>query len=464
MGDIQRRMIEDLDNKIVFEQAKACAFDYMDTIPTRAVFPSVRAIDDLAQFEEPLPAGGESGEEILKMLHRYGSPATAAQTGGRYFGFVNGGAVPTAVAARWLADVWDQNAGLYLTSPISSKLEEVCEGWLVDLLGLPPQTVAGFVGGTSLASFCGLAAARYELLKRLGWDVNEKGMRAAPAVRVVVGEQAHGSIFKALSLLGFGRENIETLPADAQGRMDASRLPNLDSETLLVTQAGNVNTGAFDDFEAITERAVKSGAWVHVDGAFGLWAAVSKSKRRLTAGIEKADSWSVDAHKTLNTPYDCGIVLCKHRIPLVAAMQASGAYLEYSDQRDGMLYVPEMSRRARSVELWTTLKYLGSEGIEQLVDGLCDRARQFAAGLHAEGFRVLNEVVFNQVLFAADTPEQTRSVLDTVQRSGICWCGGSSWEGNPAIRVSVCSWATTAEDVENSVSAFARAKGNHSPV
>ncbi|MEE8440852.1 MAG: pyridoxal-dependent decarboxylase [Spirochaetia bacterium] len=455
---IQDQMRSEIADKGLFEQAKASAFSYMDDVAARRVYPDTQAIRDLDRFEEPLPEGPQPGSEILNRLHSYGAPATVAQTGGRYFGFVNGGIIPTALAARWISDTWDQNPALYVISPIVSKLEQVVESWLRELLGLPAETVAGYLGGSSLATFSGLAAARYHILTRLGWDVNSRGLFGAPEVRVVVSEQAHGAVFKALALLGLGKDRIERVPADAQGRIIAAAIPQLDSRTILVLQAGNVNTGAFDAFEEICMEATRAKAWVHVDGAFGLWAAASNGRRYLTRGIERADSWALDAHKTLNSPYDCGIVLCRHPDSLVAAMQARGDYIHYSEQRDGMLFVPDMSRRARAVELWATLRYLGKSGAEQLVDGLCERATQFAEGLSHEGFRVLNDVVFNQVLVACGTPARTQATLAQIQDGGVCWCGGTVWAGEPAIRVSVSSWATTAEDVDLCVGEFVKAR------
>ena len=456
--DLQKEMFSQIQNRELFEQAKSHAFEYLQEIYTRNVFPTEAAIKNLGFFDEPLPASPGDPTEILDLLHNYGSPATTTMDGGRYFGFVNGSSIPTAMAARWLGDVWDQNAALYVMSPIASQLETTCEKWLVELLGLPAGSAAGFVSGTSSATLCGLAAARNELLKRHGWDVNADGLFGAPAIRVILGEQAHATVFKALALLGLGRSRVETVPVDDQGRMIANLLPELDSNCLVIVQAGNVNSGAFDPIDEICERSRKAGAWVHVDGAFGLWAAASRSRKSLTAGIQKVDSWSVDAHKTLNSPYDCGIVFCKQRETLVSAMQATASYILYSDKRDGMHYTPEMSRRARVVELWATLKYLGKEGVEQLVDRLCEHATHFANQLQNQGFHILNEVVFNQILVACNTPEQTKRTLENIQKSGECWCGGALWKGVPVIRISICSWATTAADVERSVTAFVNAR------
>jgi glutamate/tyrosine decarboxylase-like PLP-dependent enzyme len=451
-------MFAQIAEKNLFEQAKSYAFAYMDEAHDRRVFPDDEAIEKLAAFDEPLPQIPQAGAEVLNLLAEYGSPATVGQTGGRYFGFVNGNAIPIALAVRWLSDIWDQNPALHVMSPTVAKIEQTCEQWLRDLLGLPPQTVAGFVGGTSIATMCGLAAGRYAILKNLDWDVNEDGLFGAPPIRVVVSQQAHGTVFKALALLGLGKKRIELVPADAEGRLDVAHLPPLDASTLVILQAGNVNSGSFDDFDHICSLAQEAGAWVHIDGAFGLWAAASPNHKYLTRGLEKADSWSVDGHKTLNTPYDCGIILCQHRDALVASMQATGAYIQYGQNRDSMLYTPDMSRRARAVELWATLRFLGETGVAELIEGLCERATQFAEQLAANGFRVLNEVVFNQVLVACKTREKTEATLAGIQTSGECWCGGTIWQDEPAIRISVCSWATTADDVERSVQAFIKAR------
>lgn len=442
----------------VFEQAKGYAFDYLDGIFERKVYPDGQALANLKHFDGLLQSEAEDPEKMLKLLHDYGSPATVATTGGRYFGLVVGGAFAPVMAVKWLADVWDQLAPLYVTSPIMAKLESVCEGWMNDLLGLPKDCAMGLVSGTSMATMAGFAAARYELLKRAGWDVNTKGLFGAPPIRVVLGAEAHSSIFKALAILGLGKERVELVPVDEQGRMQVDKVPALDSNTLLILQAGNVNSGSFDPIDELCDMANKVGAWVHVDGAFGLWAAASASKRYLTKGMEKADSWSVDGHKTLNTPYDCGIVICKDRNAMITAMQASGDYILYSDQRDGMLYSPDMSRRGRAVELWATLKLLGKSGVEELVDGLCERASQFADEIKVEGFNVLNDVVFNQVLVTCGSPEETASTLRNLQQSGECWCGSGKWHNTPVIRVSVCSWATTEEDISRTVKAFVKAR------
>jgi glutamate/tyrosine decarboxylase-like PLP-dependent enzyme len=456
--NLQPQMFAQISEKTLFEQARSYAYDYMDGVFDRNVFPSDEAIRNLEVFTETLPETPSDPKYILQLLHKYGSPATVAQTGGRYFGFVDGGSIPVTLAAKWLSDVWDQNAALYNISPLVSQLESTCEKWLIDLFSLPAETVAGFVSGTSMATMCGLAAGRNELLKRLGWDVNSDGLFGAPNLRVVISEQAHAAAYKALSLLGLGRERVTRVPVDEQGRIIANCMPGLDDHTLVIIQAGNVNSGAFDPIDEICDQARQVNAWVHIDGAFGLWAAGSPKKQHLTQGLAKADSWSVDAHKTLNTPYDCGIVLCKKREALVTAMQASGSYILYSEKRDGMNYTPEMSRRARVVELWAALKFLGRGGVADLIDGLCAHAGKLAEQLARNGFSIVNDVVFNQVLVACATPELTKLTLENIQSSGECWCGGAVWNGKPVIRISVCSWATTEADIERSVAAFINAR------
>ncbi len=438
--------------------ALAYGGEYLDAAPGRRVFPDRSALAALEAFDEPLPEESTPAVDVIEQLRDLGSPATTAQGGGRYFGFVNGGLLPAALGARLLADVWDQNAALQVMSPIAAKLEAVCERWLVELLGLPANSAAGLVSGTSAATLCGLLAGRNTLLGRLGWDVTARGLFGAPKLRAVLGEGAHITVRKTLAIMGLGAAQIETAPADEQGRFDPRHLPPLDDRTLLILQAGNVNSGAFDDFGSLCEAARKAGAWVHIDGAFGLWARACGATEHLTAGIERADAWSVDAHKTLNSPYDCGIILCRERDALVGALQASDSYLQFGAGRDCMLYTPDMSRRARGVELWAALKSLGRAGIDQLVAQLCRRARQFADELDAHGFRVLNDVVFNQVLVACDSPAQTERTLELLQASGECWCGGSEWRGEPVIRISVCSWTTTTEDVRRSAAAFVDAR------
>ena len=447
--------------KTLYDQSRDYAFEYAEAVADRRVFPSQQALADLETFVENMPSNNGDAGSILQQLHQYGSPASVAQTGGRYFGFVNGGALPVTLATKWLTDFWDQNTALQVMSPVTSKLEEVCERWLQQLLGLPEATAAGFVSGTSSAIFCGLAAARWRLFANQGWDFNTQGHNGAPQIRIIAGRQSHGAVIKAIALLGFGLDNIEWVEADDQGRIIADQMPALDSRCIILLQAGNVNSGAFDPFEDICNKANAAGAWVHIDGAFGLWAGGTERLKYLTQGMEKAHSWSVDGHKTLNTPYDSGILLCRDKDALITALQASGDYLtsSYGDKRNGMMYTPEMSRRARAVELWAALKYLGKSGVDELVYGLHERAVQFADELRAAGFDILNDVVFNQVIVWPNPEDKiTQQILDHIQASGECWMGSSIWQGKKVIRISVCSWVTSEQDISRSVAAFVAAR------
>ena len=455
---IQKQMSEELISKDIFEQAKSYAYEYLDGIENMNVFPSKSDLRGLENFDESFPEKSISAKEIIKQLHTFGSPTTIAQIGGRYFGFVNGGAVPVSLGVKWLSDIWDQCGGLYLTSPINAKLETVCENWLKEIFNLPKETVAGFVSGTSMANLCGMAAARYQLLKNLDWDINEKGLNGAPEIRIIAHEQVHASVKKTLSMLGYGKNSIEWIPSDNQGRLIVDKLPKLDNRCLILLQAGNANTGSFDNFDHICDLANEVGAWVHIDGAFGLWAAASKSLSHLTKGIEKASSWAVDGHKTLNTPYDSGVILCKYPDALISSLQATGEYIIYSEHRDPLLYTPELSKRSRAIELWATMKYLGKNGIDEMVTIFHKRAKQLEKGLKEVGFEIINDIVFNQVLVSCDNDNKTKGIIKYIQDSGECWLGGSVWQGKAVIRVSICSWMTSENDIERTISLFKEAK------
>ncbi|WP_204263162.1 pyridoxal phosphate-dependent decarboxylase family protein [Spongiivirga citrea] len=454
---LKKKMKAEMQDKKILNQARDHAFEYIDQIEEMDVFPSDKNLKNLIQFDEELNDNGCSGDILLNKLHRYGSQATVAQTGGRYFGFVNGNAIPASLGAKWLADIWDQVGGLYVSSPINSKLESVCEEWLKDLFNLPESTVAGFVSGTSMANLSAIAAARFQILKNLGWDINKKGLNGAPKIRIIAHDQVHASVKRTLTILGFGTDNVERVPADDQGRVIVEALPKLDKSCIVLLQAGNVNTGAFDNFDAVCDLANEVNAWVHIDGAFGLWAAATKSMSYLTKGMEKASSWAVDGHKTLNAPYDSGIVLCKHPDALVSAIHATGDYLIHSEHKDPYLYGPEMSKRCRSVELWAAMKYLGKNGIDEMITGFNQRANQLAQGLEKIGFTIHNDVVFNQVLVSYHDDETTDAILNNVQQSGNMWCGGTIWQGNSAIRLSVCSWMTDENDIAETINIFEKA-------
>jgi glutamate/tyrosine decarboxylase-like PLP-dependent enzyme len=441
--------------RALLEDAAARALRYLDELDARAVRPDPEAVRGLARLHVPLPERPTDPAEVLRLLDEVGSPATMAMAGPRFYGFVIGGALPATVAANWLATAWDQNSGLHDVTPVSAELEVVALGWLVDLLRLPPGTGAGFVTGATVANFTALAAARHEVLRQAGWDVEADGLFGAPPISVVVGEEAHPTLVKSLGLLGLGRSRVVTVPVDGQGRMRADVLPRLAGPTIVCLQAGNVNTGAFDPAGEIVPRAKEAGAWVHVDAAFGLWAAASPRLAGLAAGLDGADSWATDAHKWLNVPYDCGLAFCRRPEALRAAMGIRAAYLPVG-VRDPSDYTPELSRRARGVEVWAALLSLGRSGVAELVERTCRHARRFAQGLAAAGHAVLNDVVLNQVLVSFGPPETTRRVVAGIQEDGTCWCGGTVWQGQTAMRISVCSWATTDEDVERSLEAMLR--------
>lgn len=434
---------------------RACA--YLAKLDSRAVAPTRDAIAALDSLDHSLPESSASPEQILALLDQLGSPATTATAGGRFFGFVIGGSLPVSLAANWLAGAWDQNAGSSQISPIAGKLEAVAERWLLDFLRLPTESAVGFVTGGTMANFTGLAAGRHAVLERLGWDVEARGLFGAPPVTVVVSEEAHPTLHKALGLLGLGREQVLRVPCDNQGRMRAEALPEFHSPAIVCIQAGNVNTGSFDPAGEIIARAGKRGAWVHVDGAFGLWARTSGQLEHLAEGLELADSWATDAHKWLNVPYDSGLAIVRDKNALSSAMSVHAAYLPSGETRFPSDYTPELSRRARGVEVWAVLRCLGRRGVRELIERCCRHARHFAEGLRAAGYQILNDVVLNQVLVSFGSEEETHRVISAIQAEGTCWCGGTLWQGQTAMRISVSSWATTEADVEASLAAMLHA-------
>lgn len=442
--------------KDLLEDSVRRAVRYLEELPDREVFPQPEAVRGLEALATPLPEAPRDPAEVLRLLDEAGSPATVASAGPRYFGFVTGGALPASLAANVLAGAWDQNAHMFVGSPVAAKLEEIALGWIKELLSLGDGWGGGFVTGTTMGNFSGLAAARHALLARAGWDVEARGLFGAPEIQVVVGEEVHATLSKALALLGLGRERVVSVPVDGQGRMRADALPELTPTSILCLQAGNVNTGAFDPIREVATRAHRHEAWVHLDGAFGLWAAVSESTRHLVDGLEEVDSIATDLHKWPNVPYDNGLALYRDPATARAALSMTAAYLTGGDERHPYHYTPESSRRARGVEIWAALASLGRSGLADLVDRCCRYARRFAEGFREAGFEVLNEVALNQVLVAFGDDETTRRVVEAVQREGTCWCGGSFWQGRAAMRVSVSSWATTEEDIERSLEAILR--------
>jgi len=455
--DSEYKMPIPADFESTLTSTARCAARYLREVQERSVSPATAAVDRLQLLGGPLPAASADPDEILSLLDEVAGPATIVNAAGRYFGYVMGGTLPAALVASWFTSVWDQNCGLAIMSPAAAKLEEIALAWTLEILGLPATWGGGLVTGATMANFCGLAAARHALLERVGWDVERQGLFAAPPIQVVVGEEVHASVLKALALAGFGRERVLRVPVDTQGRMRAAALPRLDSRTVICVQAGNVNTGAFDPAAEICARAREAGAWVHVDGAFGIWAAASPHYRHLTAGFEQADSVATDAHKWPNVGYDCGIVLTREPRHLRAAMSVSAAYITPGEGREPHHHTPEMSRRARGIELWAALRSLGRQGMVELIDRTCRHAQRFAAELRAAGHAVLNDVVINQVLVSLGPAERTLAVVRRLQEEGVCWCGSTEWQGQTAMRISVSSWATTDRDVDLSLQAISRA-------
>ena len=430
---------------------------YLAAIGERGVAPTQDALEGLKAFDVPLQEAPMSAERVVEELDRIGSPATMAIAGPRFFGFVNGSALPAALAAHWLSTAWEQHGGFFVSSPGSTTLEQVALRWTIDLLGLPPTSVGAFVTGTTLAHITSLAAARCALLAGLGWNVESVGLFGAPPITVVAGAEAHPTLFKALGILGLGRDRVVLVPVDSQGRMRADAFPSLSAPTIVCLQAGNVNTGSFDPFEEVIHRVRASGvpAWVHVDGAFGLWARATPTRAPLAKGVELADSWATDAHKWLNSPYDCGMAIVRDGESLRKSMAINADYLPGGPTNPSD-YTPEVSRRPRGVDAWASLRALGRAGLADLVERNCRMAKRFADAFADAGFPVLNDVVLNQVLVSFGDPERTRRVIAAIQEEGTCWAGVTVWQGKTAMRVSVISWATTDADVDRSVEAILR--------
>jgi glutamate/tyrosine decarboxylase-like PLP-dependent enzyme len=442
---------------------------YIASRGDRPVWPTTTLSELRSALGGPLPADPTEATDVIDALARAAGPGIVSTTGPRYFGFVTGGALPTTVAAEWLTAVWDQPASLYVMSPAASVVEEVAGAWLMDLLGLPADSSVGFVTGCHMANFTALAAARHELLRRAGWDVEADGLRGAPRLNVIVGDEVHVSVVGALRLLGIGSRQVTRAAADEQGRMRpaalADAMSHADGPAIVCAQAGNVNTGAFDPIEEIADVTSRHHGWLHVDGAFGLWAAASHALRHHVRGIERADSCATDAHKWLNVPYDSGLVFVAHPAAHRAAMSMGAAYLVRSsdEPREPMDWTPESSRRARGFAVYAALRSLGRTGVADLVDRCCRLARRFRDHLQAEpAIQILNDVVLNQVLIrvvprAGDADAATREALRLVQEERICWLGATQWHGMDAMRISVSNWSTTDDDVDRSAESIIRA-------
>src|SRR4051794_5820477 len=427
------------------ETGASAALRYARAVDDQRVFPGAEAVAGLAALDEPLSQAGAEPAETLRLLAEVGGPATVASAGPSYFGFVTGGTHPAALGAAWLADAWDQNAALPVMSPVASRLHEVSRRWLLELLGLPDGAGVAFVTGATVANASCLAAARDALLVAQGWDVPADGLFGAPPVEVVVGERVHSTLSKSLGLVGLGRSRVHVVPADDQGRMRVDQLPDLPGPVLVCAQAGEVNTGAFDPFDMIADWVQERRGWLHVDGAFGLWAAADPSRTELVAGLDRADSWATDGHKWLNVTYDCGIAFVRRPEDLRRTFAASAAYLPSSEVFEAMHHTPQSSQRARQIEVWAVLRSLGRDGVARLVTDACDAAVVIAERLAASGFEVLNEVVLNQVLVRYVDGPTTERLMAALQADGRVWCGPTQWGGATAMRISVSSWKTDGE-------------------
>ena len=450
------------ERETAMRRAAELGLDYLTSLAERHVGPRADAAALRELLGSPLPEAGTDPTAVIERLSEAAAPGLVASAGPRYFGFVVGGALPAAAAADWLVAAWGQNAGLHALSPAAAVAEQVAGQWMLELLDLPRDASFGLPTGAGLGNTVGLAAGRHAVLTRAGWDVEAQGLYGAPEIGVIIGEEAHATVLTALQYLGLGRERVTRIPTDAQGRMHAvearAAIARNDGPLLVVAQAGNVNSGAFDPVAELADAvATHANAWLHVDGAFGLWAAVSPSLRHLVAGVDRADSWSTDAHKWLNVGYDCGFVAVRDREAHRAAMAATAAYLMPSEERENWEWVLDSSRRARGFTLYAAIRSLGREGVRALVERCCALAARIADRLReADDVEVLNEVVLNQVLVRFGDEARTRAVIAAVQEEGTAWMGGTVWQGAAAMRISVSNWSTTEEDAERTADAILR--------
>ncbi len=441
-------------NQPLYDYVVASAKSFEESLDLRPVTPTEDAERALKYFDEPLADKGSEPLDVIKMLNEVGEPGVVSSRGGRYYGFVTGAAMPVSVAANWLAATWDQNAGPYVLSPTAAVVEEVAGNWVLDLLRLPLESGFGFVTGATMASFTALSAARLSLYRKSGYDLKADGIRNAPKIRFVMSEEIHPTIIIGLQYMGYGKNEFEFVPVDDQGRMIAEKLPMLDDMSIVICQAGNVNSGSFDPFEAICAKAKEAGAWVHVDGAFGGWIRASKSRSHLADGMDKADSWSVDCHKWLNIPHDSAIAIVRDKRALQETFGVVAPYLVTGEKRDPDHYTPELSRRARGIEVWAALKHLGRDGMGDLLDRCCNHAKVFASELANMGFTILNDVVINQIVVTMDDESKLDGFIERVQQSGKTWFGPTNWKGRKGFRISVSSYVTTDQDVKIALKAI----------
>jgi glutamate/tyrosine decarboxylase-like PLP-dependent enzyme len=450
------------DERKILERVLEEATGFLEGLPGRRVAARTDVDGVAAALRRPLPEEGAEPMEVIEELIAGAEPGVLAIPSGRFFGWVMGGVLPVTLAADWLTSTWDQNAGLLVSSPAAAGAEWVASEWLLDLWGLPANSAVGFVTGAMIANFTCLAAARHDVLRRAGWDVEGDGLHGAPPVTVIVGEERHETVDVALRFLGLGEQRSLTVPADDQGRIRLDALTDIlaqvgNTPLIVCLQAGNVHSGAFDPIADAVDLAHQYGAWVHVDGAFGLWAAASAQYRHLVAGVERADSWASDAHKTLNVPYDSGLAIVAKAEAMYAAMGVHAAYLIQDERPDPFSTVPEFSRRARGFTVWAALRSLGRQGVAEMVERFCRHARRFAAGLaELDGVHVVNDVVFTQVCVSFGTDEATREVATRLLRDGTAWMTPSTWQGQAVLRISVSNWRTTEEDVDRTLAAVRR--------
>lgn len=450
------------EREALLKRAAEHTIRYLENVDQRPVRASATSQELYERLSDAFRQGGEDPSSVIDAIAEAAKNGTAATQGGRFFGFVVGGSLPVSTATDWLVSGWDQNAAIYVLSPLAAVIERIAAEWILQITGLPATWSVGYVTGGSMANFTSLAAARRHALAEEGWDVEADGLFGAPPIDVVVSEEAHYTIRTSLRMLGLGGERVRRIAVDAQGRMRPDALADALRDTsgpcIVCTQIGNVNTGAFDPIDEIADVTAERGAWLHVDGAFGLWASGSSSYKHLVRGIERADSVATDAHKWLNVPYDCGIVLCAHPESHRGAMTLAAAYIEDTPlERDPRGFTPEESRRARAVPVYAVLRTLGPSGLADLIERCCRHARRFAEALEGAGHEILNDVVLNQVLVSFGDADTTRRVISAIQSDGTCWCGGTKWKGRAAMRISVSSWATTDDDVELSIEAMLRA-------
>jgi glutamate/tyrosine decarboxylase-like PLP-dependent enzyme len=435
----------------LYKLAFDCATEFLQQANDLPIQVNDQARANLKNLDFPLQVNGVDSTQVINDLNQWVSPATMKMGSPRFFGFVIGGAYPVSVASSWLGTAWDQNTGLEKTTPAMAMLEKVSARWMLDLLGLPKQAATAFVTGATVANFTALAAARNQVFTQAGWDVEADGLIGAPELHIIISEESHPTVYKSLAMLGLGRNRVTKVPVDDQGRMDMNEFPTIKDNTIIITQAGNINSGAFDPIGEICSLAKDKNAWVHVDGAFGLWAMASKQFKHLGAGLEQADSWATDAHKWLNVPYDSGLAFVKNEHALKAAMAITASYLPTENAgRNPSDYTPELSRRARGIDVYAVLRHLGKSGVEELIDRCCACARRFAALFEAAGYQVMNEVVLNQVVVCFGSKDINLAILDAVQKEGTCWVGQTIWQDRLAMRISVCNWQTDFAEVDKS--------------